>query len=56
MGKIISSRDGKSEDNIYYLHEVKKVEGGVYNPGRNKRSGLCRGAATVDRRAADRKS
>ena len=30
MGKIICSRDGdgKNEANIYYLHEVKKVEGG----------------------------
>jgi hypothetical protein len=27
MDKIISSRDGKSEVNIYYLHEIKKVEG-----------------------------
>jgi hypothetical protein len=29
MGKIISSRDGKSEVNIYYLHEFEKVEGGL---------------------------
>ena len=27
MNKIISSRIGKSEVHIYYLHEVRKVEG-----------------------------
>jgi hypothetical protein len=32
MGEIISSRDGKSEVNIYYLHEFEKVEGGCLQP------------------------
>jgi hypothetical protein len=36
MGKIICSRDGKIEANIYYLHEVKKVKGAVYNPSKSK--------------------